>query len=94
MNVSKPLSGALGGLPSVIVTFSWYPHNYGKCHRISYIKLSDKMRYANSVDPNMTAPEGAVISGSTLFATPLSLPRSNCIIAKLRPKKNGISLRF
>ena len=30
--------------------------------------MSDKMTYANSVDPAQTAPEGAVWSGSTLFA--------------------------
>ena len=27
---------------------------------ISYAKVSDKMAYANSVDPDQTAPEGAV----------------------------------
>ena len=29
------------------------------------------MTYANNVDPDQTAPEGAVWSGSTLFAIPL-----------------------
>ena len=43
---------------------------YGKCPKISYNKVSDKMAYANSVDPDQTAPEGAVWSGSTLFAIP------------------------
>ena len=33
---------------------------YGKCSKISYTKMSDKMAYANIVDPNQTAPEGAV----------------------------------
>ena len=28
------------------------------------------MTYENSVDPDQTAPEGAVWSGSTLFAIP------------------------
>ena len=31
--------------------------------------MSDKIAYANSVDPDQTAPEGAVWSGSTLFST-------------------------
>ena len=34
-------------------------HN-GKCPKISYTKSSDKMAHANSVDPDKTAPEGAV----------------------------------
>ena len=31
------------------------------------------MTYANSVDPDQTAPEAAVWSGSTLFAIPLNI---------------------
>ena len=46
---------------------------YGKCPKISYTKIADKMAYANSVDPDQTAPSGAVWSGSTLFAIPLSI---------------------
>ena len=46
---------------------------YGKCPKISYTKMSDKMAYANSADPDQTAPAGAVWSGSTLFAIPLSI---------------------
>ena len=34
--------------------------NNSKCPKISYIKVSDKMAYANSADPDQTAPEGAV----------------------------------
>ena len=41
------------------------------------------MAYANSVDPDQTAPEGAVWSGSTLFAFPLSVFRNNCIQSKI-----------
>ena len=37
----------------------------------SNTKASDKMTYPYSVDPDQTAPEGAVWSGSTLFAIPL-----------------------
>ena len=33
---------------------------YGKCPKISYTKVSDKKAYANSVDPDQTAPWGAV----------------------------------
>ena len=37
-------------------------HNtcYGKCPKNSNTKVSDKMTYANSADPDQTAPEGAV----------------------------------
>ena len=49
-----------------------YPYlSYGKYSKNSNTKASDKMTYANSVDPDQTAPEGAVWSGSTLFAIPL-----------------------
>ena len=41
---------------------------YGKCPKISNIKVSDKMANANNADPEQTAPEEAVWSGSTLFA--------------------------
>ena len=47
--------------------------DYGKCPKNSNTKASDKMTYANSVDPDQTAPEGAVWSGSTLFAIPLNI---------------------
>ena len=33
---------------------------YGKCPKILYIKVAKKMAYANSADPDQTAPEGAV----------------------------------
>ena len=33
---------------------------YDKCPQISYTNLSDKMAYANSGDPDQTAPAGAV----------------------------------
>ena len=35
-------------------------NEYGKCPKNSNTKSSDKMTYANSVDPDQTAPEGAV----------------------------------
>ena len=35
------------------------------------------MAYANNADPDQTAPEGAVWSGSTLFAIPLNILRNN-----------------
>ena len=52
---------------------------YRKCPKLLYIKSSDKMAYANSIDPDQTAPSGAVWSGSTLFAIPPSILRKNCI---------------
>ena len=33
-------------------------------------KFSDRYAWANSTDPDQTAPRGAVWSGSTLFAIP------------------------
>ena len=45
------------------------------------------MVYANSVDPDQTAPLGAVWSGSTLFSFPLNISRNNCIKANLALKK-------
>ena len=54
---------------------------YGKCPKISNTKMSDKMTYANSADPDQTA-EGAVWSGSTLFAIPLSILSNRCIKSK------------
>ena len=33
-------------------------------------KFSDRFAWANSADPDQTAPRGAVWSGSTLFAIP------------------------
>ena len=52
---------------------------YIKCPKILNSKVSDKMTCVNSADPDQTAPEGAVWSGSTLFAIPLSILRNNCI---------------
>ena len=36
-------------------------------------KFSDRYAWANSADPDQTAPRGAVWSGSTLFAIPSEL---------------------
>ena len=33
---------------------------YSKCPKILNTKVSDKMAYANSANPDQTAPEGAV----------------------------------
>ena len=32
-------------------------HRYGRCPKISYTKVSDKMAYANSANPDQTAPD-------------------------------------
>ena len=58
-------------------------YGYGKCPKISNTKFSDKKVYANSADPDQTAPEGVVWSGSTLFDIPLSILRNICIKSKL-----------
>ena len=42
-----------------------------------------KMAYANSADPDQSAPSGAGWSESTLFAIPLSNLRNNCIKCKI-----------
>ena len=69
---------------------------YGKDPKILYIKYSDKMTYmyANSADSDQTAPEGAVWSGSTLFAIPLIILETIAEKAKFRPTKSVIYLRF
>ena len=41
--------------------------------KVLYTQVSDKMAYTNSLDPDQTALEGAVWSGSTLFVIPLSI---------------------
>ena len=41
---------------------------YSKCPKILYIKVSDKMVYANSTNPDQTTPGGTVWSQSTLSA--------------------------
>ena len=45
------------------------------------------MAYANSADPDQTAPLGAVWSGPTLIAIPVSSLRNNCIKSKIQAKK-------
>ena len=49
-------------------------HVCGKYSKTSNTKVSDKMMYASSADP-----EGAVWSGSTMFAIPLSTLSNRCI---------------
>ena len=34
--------------------------NYGKCPKISYTNVSDKVAYANSADPDLTAPSSLI----------------------------------
>ena len=53
--------------------------NKSKCSTISYIKVIDKMAYANSVDPDQTAPD----QGLYCFAIPLYILRNNCIKGKI-----------
>ena len=53
-----------------------------KYPKVSYIKVSDKMAYANSADPDQTGP-----SGSILIAIPRSIFRNKCIKSKISAKK-------
>ena len=48
-------------------------YGYGKHPKILYTNVPDKMAYANRADPDQTAPEGAVWSGSSLFAIQISI---------------------
>ena len=67
----------------------------GICCKILYSKSSEKMAYAKSVDPDQTAPEGEVLTGSTLFAMSFSILRKNCIKKKIKQKRYGIKcLKF
>ena len=61
-------------------------NEYGKCPKILYIKVADKMACANSADPDQTVPEGAVWSGSMQFAISLCILRTNCIESKIKAK--------
>ena len=83
--ILKPLLNNLGSslkqLPNIAncTDIEWIKVNVPKISN----KVSDKMTYANSADPDQTAPEGAVWSGSTLFAIPLSILRNSCIKSKI-----------
>ena len=46
------------------------PHAVGFRLYRNFPKFSDRQVWANSADPDQTAPRGAVWSGSTLFAIP------------------------
>ena len=48
--------------------------------------MSDKIAYANGADPDQTAPQGAVWSGSTQFAIPQGILRKNIKKQKLDQK--------
>ena len=50
-------------------------------------KFCKQCSYANNVDPDQTAPEGAVWLMSTLFAIQPSILRKNCIKSKIYAKK-------
>ena len=80
---------------SIITTRSytpdWLSHTsaYSKCPKNSNIKGFDKMAYANSADPDQTAPQKAVWSGSTLFVIPVSIFRNNYIKNKIETKQEA-----
>ena len=51
--------------------------DYGKCPKFSYTICSDKVAYANSVDPDQ------IDQGLHFFAIPLGILRNNCIKSKI-----------
>ena len=62
--------------------------NLDPCLSTKYCKcsnISDVLRYwhMQTVDPDQTAPAGAVWSGATLFAIPLRISRNKCIKSKI-----------
>ena len=67
--------------------FSWRNKKNVYMDMVNVLKFhtpkSDKMAYANSAYPDQTAPEGAVWSGSALFAILLIILRNNCIKSKI-----------
>ena len=62
------------GINEVIWNNVEIEYYYGKCPKISYTKVSDKMAYAD-------------YTGSTLFAIPLSILGNNCTKSKIWAKK-------
>ena len=52
-----------------ILSSGYHKVNMGQNYR-NDPKFSDRYAWANSADPDQTAPRGAVWSGSTLFAIP------------------------
>ena len=70
-------------LNSLIIYCILFHVLYGKCPKLLDTKVSDKMPHANSADPDQTAPEGAVWSGSSLFAIQLSILWDKCMKNKI-----------
>ena len=63
---------------------------YGKCPKNSNTKVSDKMTYTNSVDPDQTAPSGAVIRVYTVCHSTKYLKKLLHKKTKFKPKEYGI----
>ena len=66
-NVTCMGAGARGWMYSAAHNVSVIPN---RCHYRTVPKFLDTQVWANSADPDQTAPRGAVWSGSTLFAIP------------------------
>ena len=58
---TSPLNDAYTVLSDMSLQILCVKMVYGKCPKISNIKVSEKMTYANSADPHQTAPEGGLI---------------------------------
>ena len=50
------------------IWINFNPANHNYCRLLCLLLVTLKVTSANSVDPDQTAPLGAVSSGSTLFA--------------------------
>ena len=57
----------LGHLPYCTYALVFGHHTYGKCPKNSNTKVSDKMTYANSADPDQTAPDVYIVCHSTKY---------------------------
>ena len=63
-------ASTLFAIPSALLWLHYYGRVEQHCYYSNFPKFSDRQVWANSADPDQTAPRGAVWSGSTLFAIP------------------------
>ena len=65
------------------MVFALDPSNTADVLKLWTLKFPTKWYVQNSANPNQTASEGAVRSGSTLFAISLSILRNNFVKSKI-----------
>ena len=61
-------------------------HKYGKCPKILYAEVSDKLAFADSADPDQTAPRSSLIRAYTVCLSIVYLRKQLLKKAKFRPK--------